>query len=270
MAAWLRRPSAGGADALLAEDREGGALFVVTYADDEPYPFRDGTRMRFGRDDELCQIPVWEQIHGRALSKVAGELWCANGQMWVRNLSTAHELAVSGGTASRVLPARVGADPGHACSVPSPHGTASAPSTGTWSLVVTRVAAARGPRDDPATAAEQRTLRVGDIPVRHRAAAEALCAPLLEGSSTVPATYAQIAAAQGCTERVARRRVDELCAHYEAQIAALPGGRLRGETLAQAVARTLVARGKFAVPAVPAVPAVLAVSQERDEWGVRT
>lgn len=223
-----------------------GPRFAVSYGDDV-YTFPAGTRMRFGRDDEACQIPVWEQINARALSKVAGELWCANGQMWVRNLSAAHELLVSGSATSRVLPARVGADAGHACSVPSPRGVVSAPSTGQWALVVSCMGGPDGCPDDVRSTDEDRTLRVEDILDRHRAAAEALCAPLLDGSSTSPATYAQIADALGWTERVARRRVEELCGFYEAQIEALPGGRVRGETLAQAVARTLVARGKFAV-----------------------
>lgn len=226
---------------------DAGPLFVVAYADDL-YAFPAGTRMCFGRDDGACQIPVWEQINGRALSKVAGELWCANGQMWVRNLSTAHELVVSGRTASRVLPARVDADPGHACSVPTPRGLVTAPSTGTWVLVVSRVGGPGGDVGDQHADDGDRTLRVEDILDKHRATAEALCAPLLDGSSTSPATYAQIAAAQGWTERVARRRVEELCAYYQTQIEALPGGRVPGETLPHAVARTLVARGKFAVP----------------------
>ena len=221
--------------------------FVVQYADDDPHAFATGTRMRFGRDDERCEIPIWEQINDRALSKVAGELWCASGQMWVRNLSTAHELVVSGGTTSRVLPARVGADPGHACSVPSPSGTVGAPSTGAWTLIVRTVGAAVPSVVDLRSGDEDHTLRLDDVPDKHRLTAEALCAPLLDGSSTAPATYAQIAVSTGWSERVARRRVEELCAHYQRQIEALPGGRVLGETLAQSVARALVARGKLAV-----------------------
>lgn len=221
------------------DDTGQGPSFLVHYADDDPYPFWQGTRMRFGRDDDVCQIPIWEKIRDRALSKVAGEIWCTAGQVWVRNLSTAHEIVVGGGTASHVLPARTGEEPGHACSVPSPLGTVSAPSTGAWSLAVTKVGA---PGVD-----DGMTLRVENIPEPLRDAAEALCAPMLAGGS-VPATYAQIAAEQGWTERVARRRVDDLCQHYQAQIEALPGGRRPGETLSGAVARVLVERNKLAVP----------------------
>lgn len=223
---------------------DGGSVpsFAVQYADDDPYLFWDGIRMCFGRDADACQIAIWEKIHDRALSKVAGELWCTAGQMWVRNLSMAHEVVVGGGAAAFVLPARWGEDPGNACSVPAPRGTVSAPSTGTWQLLVSGVGAS--------TAGDGVTLRVDNIPERLRQAAEALCAPMLNGG-TSPATYAQIALDRGWTERAARRRVEELCSHYEAQIQALPGGRRHDETLTSAVARALVERNKFAVPRQP-------------------
>jgi len=244
--AWIEKPDRGrAAPAPQPPVRDDGPLFVVSYADDDPYPFWDGTRMLFGRDDDVCQIPIWEQVNARTLSRVAGELWCTGGQMWVRNLSAAHELVVGGPTSAQVLPARLGADPGPACSLPAPHTTVTAPSTGTWTLTVGRVG---GPDH-----AQNLTLRVENVPDRHRATAEALCAPLLAGGPA-PATYAQIAAATGWTERVARRRVEELSAHYQAQIEALPGGRLPGETLPQAVARILVARGKLGVPPRPGAP----------------
>jgi hypothetical protein len=238
--AWNDRPDPGRAG---PAPGPGGPLYVVSYADDDPSPFWDGTRMLFGRDDAVCQIPIWEQVNARTLSRVAGELWCTGGQMWVRNLSAAHELVAGGPTSVQVLPARVGADPGPACSLPAPRATVTAPSTGTWTLAVTRVGGPDADRD--------LTVRVENVPDRHRAAAEQLCAPLLAGAPA-PATYAQIAAATGWTERVARRRVEELCAHYQPQIEALPGGRLPGETLPQAVARVLVARGKLRIPGPPA------------------
>lgn len=234
MPAWIGRPDQGRAAAAPA-----GPLYVVSYADDDPSPFWEGTRMLFGRDDAVCQIPIWEEINSRTLSRVAGELWCEDGQLWVRNLSTAHELVATGPASAQVLPARIGAGPGSACSLPVPRATVTAPSTGTWALSVAR---SGGPGDE-----RDLTLRVENIPDRHRAVAEALCAPLLAGAPT-PATYAQIAAATGWTERVARRRVEELCAHYQPQLDALAGGRLPGETLHQAVARVLVVRGKLGVP----------------------
>jgi hypothetical protein len=239
---------AGAPPAAGSAGKQSSALFLVEYADDDPYLFWNGTRMQFGRDDEVCQIPIWEQIRDRALSKVAGELWCNGEQMWVRNLSTAHELVVADHSGRLVLPARADNDPGHACSVPAPRGTVSAPSTGSWTLTVTRMTmddAEPVPHVEKIPVAGE-TLRVENIPERHREAAEALCAPLLAGGSA-PATYAEVAARMGWTERVARRRVEALCAHYREQIEALPGGRLPGETLTQAVARALVNRKKVAV-----------------------
>jgi hypothetical protein len=218
------------------------ALFVARYADDDPYLFAKGTRMRFGRDDGACDIPIWEQLHRRTLSRIAGELWCMNGQMWVRNLSVAHELVVAGpGVATSVLPARTGGDPGHGCSVPTaPVGVVSAPSTGTWLILIAAVKAG----DNPEGVA--RSNLVLDIPEGYRAVAEALCAPLLAGKST-PATYAQIAVSVGTTERIARRRVEALCEYYRDQVEALPGGRRPDETLTSAVARFPFSRGMFRI-----------------------
>lgn len=216
------------------------ALFVVEYAE-ESYIFWNGTRMRFGRDDDACQIPIWEEINRRTLSKVAGELWCANDQMWARNLSAVHEIVVTGAKGVHALPPRRHPDPGHACSVPIPRGRITAPSTGEWSLEIKTLEAV--PNSGP-------TVQVENIPDGHRTVADALCAPILAGGRAV-ATYSEIALRTGWSERVARRRVEELCNHYAAQIGGLPGGRLSGETQAQALARILVARNKFAVPRIP-------------------
>ncbi len=104
-------------------------------------PLAEGERRRFGRSDAEHDITVWEQVRGNTLSVVAGELWCTEGQVWVRNLSSAHELVVDGpGVVSTVLPPREPDRPGHACSVPWPQGSVHAPSTGSWRLDV-------GPRD---------------------------------------------------------------------------------------------------------------------------
>ncbi|WP_432563716.1 hypothetical protein [Kineococcus sp. SYSU DK003] len=311
--------------------------FEVRYADDEPYRFEDGSRRRFGREDrDEDAITIWEQIHDQHLSKVAGELWCADGQMWVRNLSQAHELVIDGsGSATLVLPSRTPDHPGFACSIPWPKGTVRAPSTGSWQLDVTALPteAARSPspaeevaqdalqdvprplqavaralcapllrgQPRPATAREVATslgitegqaargidslcahrldrngrgtgkggdgdlddptariarvardlltsplfatVRVDDVPAAHRDVAQAWCAPLLAGGS-LPASYAEIAAALNITARTARRRVEELTDRYSAQVLALPGGLRPGETLSTATARLLVHRGK--------------------------
>jgi hypothetical protein len=218
---------------------------VVRY-EDEAHVFSDGTRMRFGRDDAVCEIPVWEQIRSTTMSAVAGELWCANGQMWVRNLSTAHELVVAGGGAPpQTLPARRPHERGHARSVPAPVGELSAPSTGGWRLVVESATAGRA--DHMPTATNSGTVRITDVPDDMRATAAALCMPLLLGAA-LPASHAEVGHALGITERAGRRRVDALCEHYREQVEVLPGGRRSGETLTGAVARLLVERGKVPVP----------------------
>ena len=79
-------------------------LFKVSYGD-EDYLFGDGDRRRFGRDDEACAIPIWEEIRRTAVSKVAGELWCMDNEMWLRNVSTAHELEVAGPDGPAAVPA---------------------------------------------------------------------------------------------------------------------------------------------------------------------
>ncbi len=130
---------ASAADEVMAHDGTAAVpAFEVRYADNDPYPFAEGTRRRFGRDNSAVDvITIWEETPAYFLSRVAGELWCAGGQMWVRNLSQAHELVVEGsGSTAVVLPARAPEDPGVACSVPWPYGTVSAPSTGSWRLSI--------------------------------------------------------------------------------------------------------------------------------------
>lgn len=219
-------------------------IATIRYAD-ELHPFHAETRRRFGRDDTGPDvITVWEELRGTSLSKVAGELWCSEGQVWVRNLSAAHELVVEGaGAASVVLPAVAGSGPGAACSVPWPRGRISAPSTGTWFLQV-EAGASRLPRTTATPPDPAPTVRVGDVPLHLLPVAEEWCRPLLQGGS-LPATYAEIATHLGTTPRSARRRVEELTEHYAGQVRALPGGVREGEPLGPAVARMLVHRNKL-------------------------
>jgi hypothetical protein len=103
------------------------------------YEFREGTRMRFGRDDGLCEIPVWAHIETRTgtLSRVAGELFCTDGTMWVKNLSESHELRVSGtGEPGHTLSRRQASWPAPGRSLPFPSAEISVPSTGTWRITV--------------------------------------------------------------------------------------------------------------------------------------
>jgi len=223
------------------------ALFRVAYADEE-YDFADGDRRRFGRDDDACEIPIWEEVRRSTLSKVAGVLWCMDGELWVRNLSSAHELCVGApGSAPDVLPLRPPGEPGAARSVPVPVATISAPSTGPWTMstcslrtaaTVDGTTGAGSPSDDG-----EQTTRISRAPDRLLPVAAALCAPLFVHDRQ-PATYDQVAAELGVTRRQARRRVDDLCAHYRTQYPGLLSGDPRStEPVYAELARLLVRRG---------------------------
>lgn len=225
----------------------GTALFVATYADEE-YTFGAGDRRRFGRDDEACEIPIWEEVRQLNLSKVAGVLWCMDGELWVRNLSAAHELSVSApGSAPHFLPVCPPGEMGAARSVPVPVATISAPSTGTWMITTRWLAAgtAGGGTPGAVTSSDEgeQTTRISRAPERLLPVAVALCAPLFVQDQP-PATYDQVAAELGVTRRQARRRVDDLCAHYQRNYPGLLSGDPRStEPVYAELARLLVRRG---------------------------
>ncbi len=222
------------------------ALFLVSYAD-ENYEFAAGDRRRFGRDDEACEIPIWEEVRRVSVSKIAGVLWCMDGELWVRNLSTAHELTVSTpGSAPHFLPVRSPGEAGAARSVPVPLATISAPSTGPWIITARRLVDA-APDGTPGSGTSsdegEPTTRISRAPERLLPVAVALCAPLFSQDQP-PATYDQVAAELGVTRRQARRRVDDLCAHYRTQHPGLLSGDPRSTEPAYAeLARLLVRRG---------------------------
>ncbi len=196
-----------------------GTTFVVAYADEE-YPFRDGSWGRFGRDDLRCQIPVWEQVRGTSLSRVAGELWCAQGELWVRNVSTNHELTVVGSVGRpQTLPPRRPDERGWACTVPGRSAEISAPSTGEWVILARQVEPdLDGPGDaggEPEAEAMTgpSTLAMALLPPALRPVAVELCAPMVLAGDP-PATYDEIAARLDVSKRQARRYVDKLCDFY--------------------------------------------------------
>lgn len=216
-------------------------LFVVSY-DEEDYLFGDGDRRQFGRDDDVCAIPIWEEIRRTVVSKVAGELWCMDGEMWLRNLSTAHELEVAGHDGPpQYLPVRRPGERGAARSIPVPTARIGAPSTGTWSLAVRRLGTAQTVDGDDGPAPQAVTTRLGAVPAPLRMVAAALCRPVLT-SGRAPASYDDVAKALGVTPRQARRRIEELVGHYRGQVAELSEDHRRGEPLYTEVARLLVRR----------------------------
>jgi len=217
-------------------------LFKVSYSDEE-YLFSDGDRRQFGRDDDACAIPIWEEIRRTAVSKVAGELWCMDNEMWLRNVSTAHELEVAGPDGPpQYLPVRRPDERGAARSIPVPTARISAPSTGTWYLTVERLRPVLpvGAADQPSQR-NALTTRLGPVPPPLRAVAAALCEPVLV-LNRPPASYDEVAKALGITQRQARRRIEELVNHYRSQLPDLSEDHRRGDPLYTEVARLLVRR----------------------------
>lgn len=242
--------------------------------DGPPVPFREGTRARFGRDDEQCLIAAWTQMQDiPSLSRVVGELWCEDGRMWVRNDSWVHDLVVSDrhGARGRLAACADGLQ-GDAMTIPVPSGRLTVPTAGPWGVDIERVAPlppardrpvpppaseAGPPRQDAAGRQEppgdRLTVSVGDIPDGLRDVANALCAPMLSGA-TVPAPYRDIARACGVSKAKARNVVVELCELYLPQVEALhPHTGRDEERRVAAVALLLVGRHK--VPAPPDDPA---------------
>ena len=222
-------------------------LFKVSYGDEDDL-FGDGDRRQFGRDDEVCAIPIWEEIRRTAVSKVAGELWCMDNEMWLRNVSTAHELEVAGlDGPPQYLPVRGPGERGAARSIPVPTARISAPSTGSCYLTVERLGSDQpvGVADRPS---EQRTqtARLGPVPPQLRAVAAALCQPVLT-LNRPPASYDEVAKALGITQRQARRRIEELVNHYRTQLPELSEDHRRSDPLYAEVARLLVRRRRITV-----------------------
>src|SRR5688572_9881175 len=89
----------------------GNALLTVVYTGepDEVFEFPDdgGRGRTFGRDDG-CDIVIWSALNGARLSRVAGRIWRMESELWLRNLSTYHELYVEvpGRPAEPPLPPR--------------------------------------------------------------------------------------------------------------------------------------------------------------------
>ena len=217
-------------------------LFKVSYSD-EDYLFSEGDRRQFGRDDDVCAIPIWEEIRRTAVSKVAGELWCMDNEMWLRNVSTAHELEVAGPDGPpQYLPVRRPDERGAARSIPVPTATISAPSTGQWLLTVEQIGSVlRVGLADPSSQPNTVTTRLGPVPPQLRVVAAALCQPVLN-LNRPPASYDEVAKALGITQRQARRRIEELVTHYRAQLPELSEDHRRSDPLYAEVARLLVRR----------------------------
>jgi hypothetical protein len=194
---------------------------------DEIFEFHtDGQSRLFGRDDQ-CDIIIWSAINGRDLSLIAGRLWRMEGQLWVRNLSTRHELEIvaPGEQLSGPLPPRRpdGKDPGAARSLPVPVALVRGP--GGCEIAVRQ-------REVPLVLVAPSkeldgTMKVPPVPEDLRPIALALCRPILEGG-WLPATYSEIIKEVGdLTVKQARLRVDRLCGIYVQAVPSLMAHRER-------------------------------------------
>lgn len=188
---------------------------VLTAQPEATHEFaRENVRRTFGRDPS-CDIVVPVGESDRALSRVAGVIWRMDGELWVRNLSTRHELRVDvpGRGVDPPLPPRRddGVDKGPARSVPP--GIAYIRGPGGCELLVRQLRSAEPlpVLDDVVTDAP--TLRAPDLPPDLRPVAEALCAPLLSGS-LLPASYSQLAEALGLSQKSVRIQVEKICRLY--------------------------------------------------------
>lgn len=257
------RPPAAGRAVTLGDPVTPRSGFVVDY-EGERYVFDEGSWGRFGRDDDVCEIPVWEEVRHERLSRVAGELWMTDGQLWVRNLSGSHELGVFGDTGAPVwLPVRAAGERGRACSVPMPRGRLGTPTAGTWTITTEAIAVP----DETAGHQPGRTARLGPVPEPLLPVAAALCAPVL-GEPGAAATYEEVANRLGITRRQARRSVERLCAHYAGSLRR-PRAPEEATTPTYAhLARLLVRRGLIARSHVEAVEGQMtrfASSEARDD-----
>lgn len=200
-------------------------LLTVTYTAEPEifYEFgENGVRKVFGRDDADCDIVIWSAINGQELSRVAGVIWRMDDELWVRNLSTRHELylEVADQPAEPVLPPRIegGTDRGPARSIPTELTFLRAP--GGCELLVRQVREAGLPDlGDPDDA--KATFRAPPVPAPLRTVAAALCEPLLLGSQ-VPASYARVAErAVAGSPKQTRSLITRLCALYAAEVPTL-------------------------------------------------
>jgi hypothetical protein len=192
---------------------------VYTGEPDEVFEFHQEQQARtFGRDEIHCDIVIWSAINGSELSRVAGHIWRMGSELWVRNLSTKHELYLEmpGHPSVEPLPPRSvsAADPGWARSIPGPAAFVRAP--GGCELDVRQQRTDAALPDSRLAGAD--TIHAPEIPERFRAVAAALCEPLLRGGR-LPATYSEIAQRVGdpSVKRI-RNIVANLCEPYLMEI----------------------------------------------------
>jgi hypothetical protein len=193
-------------------------LLTVTYTGEPDVVFdfaREGVSRLFGRDDAVCDIVVWSGINGRDLSRVAGRIWRMDGELWLRNLSTTHELQLTLPGMPPEQPLRRRRDEharGEARSIPAPLCTVTGPDG--CELLVRQLT-------DPSPGevfsyglGTATAPRVPEVPADLKPVAAALCEPLLAGGY-LPASDREVMARIGEPSlRRVRGLVGGLCLHY--------------------------------------------------------
>jgi hypothetical protein len=208
-------PAPGAPPAATAGQTAAGAIVVYVGEPDEVHELRPGgPGLVFGRDPDACDVVIWSALNEPTLSRQAGRLWYADGQVWLRNLSRSHDLLVqeAGRPPEGPLPRRAhDADPGAARTLPAGPCLVLGPAG--CELVVDAPSFAPAAVADDAAPAES-TAVIPAVPAHLQDVAEALCAPLLAGG-TLPATYAQIGGRLGTdSHKRVRLLVAELCGLY--------------------------------------------------------
>ncbi len=205
------------------EPQEPDGLLTVTYTGEPDVVHQlteEGQQISFGRDDE-CDVVIWSAINSNRLSARAGVVWRQDGELWLRNLSTAHDLAVEipgqpPDAPLRPRPSR--SHPGFARSIGAEIAVVRGPDG--CELILRQM----GPLDlgdDGEDGLSGSTVRVPRLPAELRPVAAALCEPLL-GGSQLPATYTQVMNRTGTTSRKrVRNLVDQLVAVYMDELPAL-------------------------------------------------
>lgn len=203
-------------------ERDRVLTVVSADAPDEIVEFTvEGSSRLFGRDEVACDIVIGSALDAPLLSRVAGRIWRMQGELWLRNLSTTHELYLTGpdGPPEAPLPPRraLPGDPGPARSIPAPSATITGPAG--CELRVAQLSREQYRR--PLSAIGEATLNLPSVPETLKPVAAALCEPLLRGGQ-LPASYGEVAQRAGIHSlKRARNLVGELCAMYTAELPAL-------------------------------------------------
>jgi len=189
---------------------------------DQVYEFAtEGQSRLFGRDDTLCDIVIWSAINGSDLARVAGCIWRREDELWVRNLSTSHDLLlrVPGLPPEPPLPPRATKHArGAARSIPAPECMITGPA---GCEIVVLQEGAWAAESFAYGVSEPTVVAVPPVPQELHAVAVALCAPLIRGGY-LPATYSDMMRALGENSLMSvRSRVQRLCSLYVDAIPAL-------------------------------------------------